>query len=312
MWSISVADIRTRFQNIRNAGDAFIVGEFADDGADTTYQNVMDACRAEKASLLAWEWSHIYAPFSTTYQAYCLAVRNSSSDSGDSLVQNSGFNLVQNPGFEGQMTNWTVVVGGNATTVTSPIHTGNYALQVGATAWSWVQQSILGYAVDSTYTFSAWGKVASVGQSVQVGIKCDAGTIGTLTFATTSYVQKAATVTIPAGTTWVLVYVTNPTTGTGYADDISLVNEDLSIDILDTKDNNGFSIYPNPVTNGVLYLTSVENSIISLFSIDGKKVMNFRNTPSNAQINVSGLIPGLYILKVQIDTQILQKKLIIK
>jgi hypothetical protein len=108
------------------------------------------------------------------------------------------------------------------------------------------------------------------------------------------------------------VYVTNPTTGTGYADDISLVNEDLSTDILDTKDNNGFSIYPNPVTNGVLYLTSVENSIISLFSIDGKKVMDFKNTPSNAQINVSGLIPGLYILKVQIGTRILQQKLIIK
>lgn len=74
-WNTDVATIRSRFQALRKSGNAFIVGEFAANG-DHVYQAVMDACRAEKISLLAWLWGQYKEPFNTAYRNYCKAARN--------------------------------------------------------------------------------------------------------------------------------------------------------------------------------------------------------------------------------------------
>ncbi len=74
-WNISKTSIQLRFQQIRNSGNAFIVGEFANNG-DEVWQPVMDACRAEKVSLLSWLWGQYKEPFGTTFEKYCMASRN--------------------------------------------------------------------------------------------------------------------------------------------------------------------------------------------------------------------------------------------
>jgi mannan endo-1,4-beta-mannosidase len=76
-WNISKTNIQSRFQQIRNAGNAFIVGEFANNG-DEVWQPVIDACRAEKVSLLAWLWGQYKEPFGASFEEYCKAPRNNS------------------------------------------------------------------------------------------------------------------------------------------------------------------------------------------------------------------------------------------
>jgi len=74
-WNVTAQEIRSRFQAIRNAGNAFIVGEFANNG-DEVWQTIMTACRAEKVSLLAWLWGQYNEPFATYFTQYCKAPRN--------------------------------------------------------------------------------------------------------------------------------------------------------------------------------------------------------------------------------------------
>jgi len=74
-WDVSVATLRSRFQALRNAGNAFIIGEFAANG-DYVYQTIMDACRTEKVSLLAWLWGQYKEPFASIYKKYTMAPRN--------------------------------------------------------------------------------------------------------------------------------------------------------------------------------------------------------------------------------------------
>ena len=74
-WNIATEQIKLRFQAIRNAGNAFIVGEFANNGNEV-WQNIMDACRAEKVSLLAWLWGQYNEPFATYFNQYSESPRN--------------------------------------------------------------------------------------------------------------------------------------------------------------------------------------------------------------------------------------------
>jgi mannan endo-1,4-beta-mannosidase len=74
-WDVGVATIRSRFKALRDAGNAFIIGEFAANG-DYVYQSIMDACRADRVSLLAWLWGQYKEPFAGIYKKYTMAPRN--------------------------------------------------------------------------------------------------------------------------------------------------------------------------------------------------------------------------------------------
>ena len=74
-WDVSVTTIRSRFQALRAAGNAFIIGEFAANG-EYVYQSIMDACRAEKISLLGWLWGQYKEPFAGIFKKYSMAPRN--------------------------------------------------------------------------------------------------------------------------------------------------------------------------------------------------------------------------------------------
>lgn len=74
----------------------------------------------------------------------------------------------------------------------------------------------------------------------------------------------------------------------------------------------GLSFYPNPVSNGKIYITS-KSSIakeVTIFDVLGKKVL--QKVIDSKELNVSELSPGVYIIKIKEDDQTATRKLIIK
>jgi len=101
------------------------------------------------------------------------------------------------------------------------------------------------------------------------------------------------------------------TVGTFSVDDVVITG---SITTLGVNQNEiaGLSIYPNPVTKGILHITSNSNSekSVTIFDILGKQVLN-ANTSNNA-VNVSNLKGGSYIVKISEGGKTDTKKIIIE
>lgn len=74
----------------------------------------------------------------------------------------------------------------------------------------------------------------------------------------------------------------------------------------------GLSFYPNPVSNGKIYITSKSSldKEITIFDVLGKKV--FQTVLNSRELNVSALSPGVYIIKIKEGDATATRKLIIK
>lgn len=74
----------------------------------------------------------------------------------------------------------------------------------------------------------------------------------------------------------------------------------------------GLSIYPNPVTGGKVYISSTKNQdkIIEIYNVLGKPVQKTRLR--GREMDVSSLIPGIYILKIQEGKAKATRKLVVK
>jgi hypothetical protein len=74
----------------------------------------------------------------------------------------------------------------------------------------------------------------------------------------------------------------------------------------------GLKIYPNPVSNGKLFIETAANSerTVAIFDILGKQVVN--TTSSQNEINVSKLNAGVYIVKITEEGKTATRKLVIK
>lgn len=83
---------------------------------------------------------------------------------------------------------------------------------------------------------------------------------------------------------------------------------------LGTKQNSisGLNVYPNPVVNGNLFITSnsTSNKGVVIFDVLGKQVL--KATVSNQAINVSSLNRGVYIVKITEEGKTATRKLVIK
>ena len=74
----------------------------------------------------------------------------------------------------------------------------------------------------------------------------------------------------------------------------------------------GLSLYPNPVSNGKVYITSkndLDKEII-IFDVLGKKAL--QTTISSKELNISNLSPGVYIIKINEGDASATRKLIVK
>jgi len=74
----------------------------------------------------------------------------------------------------------------------------------------------------------------------------------------------------------------------------------------------GLNFYPNPVSNGKIYITSKSalEKEITIFDVLGKKV--FQTVLNSRELNVSNLSPGVYIIKIKENDAAATRKLIIK
>jgi hypothetical protein len=74
----------------------------------------------------------------------------------------------------------------------------------------------------------------------------------------------------------------------------------------------GLNLYPNPVSNGKVYVTSkndLDKEII-IFDVLGKKVL--QTLISSKELNISNLSPGVYIIKINEGGASATRKLIVR
>ena len=86
-------------------------------------------------------------------------------------------------------------------------------------------------------------------------------------------------------------------------------NQALSTNSIDMQEIN---IFPNPLEKGkLLNINSIseESKTIQIFDISGRMVLN--KNINGAQLDVSVLESGTYIVKVEVENKISTKKLII-
>lgn len=88
----------------------------------------------------------------------------------------------------------------------------------------------------------------------------------------------------------------------------------LNVCSLSTNQNaiSGLSVYPNPVVNGNLFITSdsAAPKSVQIFDVLGKVVV--KATVENQPINVSALNAGVYIVKITEEGKTATRKLVIK
>jgi hypothetical protein len=74
----------------------------------------------------------------------------------------------------------------------------------------------------------------------------------------------------------------------------------------------GLSFYPNPVSNGKIYITSKLSldKEITIFDVLGKKVL--QTILNSRELNISALSPGVYIINIKEAEATATRKLIVK
>ncbi|WP_157491983.1 T9SS type A sorting domain-containing protein [Gelidibacter mesophilus] len=72
------------------------------------------------------------------------------------------------------------------------------------------------------------------------------------------------------------------------------------------------SIYPNPVSNGKIYITTKENLTkdVEIYDVLGKKIL--ATSLFGKELNISKLTSGIYILKIKEGSNSATRKLVVK
>ena len=72
------------------------------------------------------------------------------------------------------------------------------------------------------------------------------------------------------------------------------------------------SIYPNPVSNGKIYIITQENLTkdIQVYDVLGKKIIS--TSLFGKELNISKLTPGIYILKIKEGSSSATRKLVVR
>lgn len=72
------------------------------------------------------------------------------------------------------------------------------------------------------------------------------------------------------------------------------------------------SIYPNPVSNGKIYVTTQQNLTkdIQVYDVLGKNVLSA--SLFGKELNISKLTPGIYILKIKEGNNSATRKLVVR
>ena len=79
-----------------------------------------------------------------------------------------------------------------------------------------------------------------------------------------------------------------------------------------TGDIEGFSLYPNPVTNGTVYIITKQNAPkkVMIFDVFGSRIME--TTILGKELNITNLDAGVYLVRVFELNKVATRKLIVK
>ncbi|MFY7810375.1 MAG: T9SS type A sorting domain-containing protein [Flavobacterium sp.] len=78
------------------------------------------------------------------------------------------------------------------------------------------------------------------------------------------------------------------------------------------SDQNELGVYPNPATQGKIFITS-KNTLtkeITIYDVVGKIVL--QTSISNKELNISNIQPGMYLIQIKEGETVVTRKLIIK
>jgi hypothetical protein len=171
------------------------------------------------------------------------------------------------------------------------------------------------YSLDATsLNDGAWTAVTALNLNEKLTMATSNGAVNGNLFANYTNMSNIITgLNWTNGTNlWIKWVDTNDAGSNGMfaIDNFSLtINDPLSV-----KQNSisGLNMYPNPVSNGTLYITSnsSEAKAVGIYDVLGKQVLNTKT--SNSAINVSNLKGGVYLVKISEDGKTDTKKLIVK
>jgi len=200
----------------------------------------------------------------------------------------TGGNLLTNAGFEtGSLSPWTQASGTASSVTASNSRTGVDALTTAASG-SGANQSLTGLAPSTTYLLTGWGKVATAGETLAIGVKGFGGTETYTNVASTSYSQAAILFTTGSSSTTATVYCWKNAggTGAGYCDDLAV--EPLS-SATNTVTNPGFETGAlTPWTQS----TGTASSVAASNSRTGTYALQTAASASGAIQTVTGLTSG--------------------
>ncbi|MDJ0646824.1 MAG: T9SS type A sorting domain-containing protein [Flavobacteriaceae bacterium] len=76
----------------------------------------------------------------------------------------------------------------------------------------------------------------------------------------------------------------------------------------------GFKMYPNPIVNGILFITSFEDQLkeVEIYDILGKRVFSRTLLKGKSRLNISTLKSGVYIIRVRENNKTATRKLVVK
>ena len=200
----------------------------------------------------------------------------------------TGGNLLTNAGFEtGSLSPWTQASGTASSVTASNSRTGVDALTTAASG-SGANQSLTGLAPSTTYLLTGWGKVATAGETLAIGVKGFGGTETYTNVASTSYSQAAILFTTGSSSTTATAYCWKNAggTGAGYCDDLAV--EPLS-SATNTVTNPGFETGAlTPWTQS----TGTASSVAASNSRTGTYALQTAASASGAIQMVTGLTSG--------------------
>ena len=246
-------------------------------------------------------------------------------------------NIVVNPTFADGLNGWSATGTNYAlpTLITNDGQDDSFSVQYVATATTGFDQRFT-VVPGSTVEVSFWYKAART-DGAPTGNTCRIWSVFQAADSTTPINPPGTTgaaddplrtnnMYLPQAATWTLVTVTSEVPAgasrfllqfrayngsTVSFDNISFVSPGATLSSTSFNAIKGLSIYPNPVVDGTLNISTQANSEknIQIYDILGKQVLN--TTTSNEAINVSNLNSGVYIVKITEEGNTASRKLII-
>ena len=80
--------------------------------------------------------------------------------------------------------------------------------------------------------------------------------------------------------------------------------------LMNDLDEDGFSAYPNPATSELSVSSEDMINSMRIYSITGKLVSNQKVNANQAQVDVSSFQPGIYMISIETEEEVMTKKFI--